>query len=61
MGAYRNEDDPSLLDAEMIRLLMRQNELLKERLKLEMQSSDMYRDELHRQKLIDNEEDRTPF
>ena len=45
----------------MIKLLTEQNELLKERLKLEMQQNDMYRQELEAQRAIDEEADKIPF
>lgn len=61
MPAYLSENDLRLLDEKMIKLLTEQNELLKERLKLEMQQNDMYRQELEAQRAIDEEADKIPF
>ena len=58
---YRPEDDPNLLNEKMIKLLIKQNDLLKERLKIEMEQNAMYRDELHRQRMIEEDEDRIQF
>ena len=52
--AYPNSADPGQLNEDMIKLLMKQNDLLKQRLALEIEDNGRYR-------AIIEDQDRVPF